>query len=137
MAKEIDLGYMSIAGGEWEDHDSDESESPLEPNEIIVKKQDITIVYDYPLDGEFPFTYHTDNPKGFTREEISELVMDQYRQIYEEEEEEDDDPGCVPGMLNRATSHGHYGIWGHDIGDLILHTLYQEADGTYSLGIDS
>ena len=140
---EIKLGYMNIAGGKWEpgfeDGDDDDNvvESNLDPEEIIVPHQDITVVYDYPLEREFEFTHHTDNPNGFTRIELCQVVMDQYKKIYEEEEEEDGDPGYIPGMLNRAKSNGKYGIWGHDIGDLILHTLYICDDDKYALGIDS
>lgn len=149
-ATEIKLGYMSIATGEWDGGDNDDSDydsdcsssdesqkKTLDPDEIIVKKQDITIIYTYPLSGEFSFNHHTDCPEGFTREELSVQIMDRYRKIYDEEENEDGDPGLVPGMLNRAQSDGPYGIWGHDIRDLILHTLYLHVDGTYSLGIDS
>ncbi|ARF08741.1 hypothetical protein Catovirus_1_791 [Catovirus CTV1] len=42
-----------------------------------------------------------------------------YQLTYIIEEEEDDDPGHIPGMLNRAISKGRFGIWGHDIDDLV------------------
>ena len=137
MMKSIRLGYMSIARGEWESSFDEDDETKLDPNEIIIPKQEITIIYDYPLADEFLFTHHTTNPAGFTREALSKAIMDQYRQIYEEEDAEDGDPGLVPGMYNRAASHGKYGIWGHVIEDLILHTLHVHADGAYTLGLDS
>ncbi len=41
-----------------------------------------------------------------------------YQLMYALEEEDDADPGHIPGMVNRDTSNGRFGIWGHDIGDL-------------------
>jgi hypothetical protein len=42
-----------------------------------------------------------------------------YQTVYALEEEEDGDPGHISGMLNRAKSNGPFGIWGHDITDLV------------------
>lgn len=140
--KTIDLGYMSIERGSWEpgyDYNSDTDErmiKDLDPNEIIIKKHIIEIKYDYPLSVSHKFKHHSNNIKGFTRKELSEQIMKHYKDIYKEEEEIVGNPGHIPGMLNRRTSDGPHGIWGHDIGDLILHTIHVR-DGTYTLGIDS
>jgi hypothetical protein len=140
--KTIDLGYMSIETGSWEpgyDYNSDTDErmiKDLDPNEIIIKKHIVEIKYDYPLSVSHKFKHHSTNIKGFTRKELSEQIMKHYKDIYKEEEEIVGNPGHIPGMLNRRTSDGPHGIWGHDIGDLILHTIHVR-DGTYTLGIDS
>ena len=47
------------------------------------------------------------------------------------------DPGHIQGMLNRESSDGPYGIWGHDIGDLVLGGVTDNGDGTFDLSIDS
>ena len=62
--------------------------------------------------------------------------MNRYHKIYEEEGEEDDCgiPDDIPGVSIR---YPRYGIWGHSLSDLILHTLYVHSDGIYSIGIDS
>ena len=45
-------------------------------------------------------------------------------------------PGCF--LINRAATDGTYGIWGHDLGDLVLHTIYYApTSGEICLGIDS
>lgn len=42
-----------------------------------------------------------------------------------------------PIMLNRETTTGPHGIWGHSLGDLVLHTVEQIEDNLFSLGVDS
>lgn len=43
-----------------------------------------------------------------------------YQLVYKTEDEDVGTPtGHIPGMLNRAKSNGRFGIWGHDIGDLV------------------
>ena len=116
--------------------DPDEDIENLEqPNEIVTPK-DIRIRFRYPLSQEFVFEYHNTN-NGYTRRELAKLISDEYKRIYEEEEEDDGDPGMIPGMYNRNSSHGRYGIWGHYLGDLLLHEVISEGGGMYRLGIDS
>ena len=151
--KSIDLGYMSIAGGVWatspyidSDEDSDNEKPQLDPDEVIISETKVIIGFNYPLKDTFNFTFRS--AKGFTRKEISEKIMAKYQDIYRKEDEAAGDPGNIPGMINRARSTGPYGIWGHHIGDLELHTLYirenykSEFSGPtgsryYTLGIDS
>lgn len=41
-------------------------------------------------------------------------------------------------MINRAPTNGKYGIWGHSLGDLVLHTVHYDPTGkVIKLGIDS
>ncbi len=130
----IYLGCMSIEGGEWcpstcycdicEQNQNPDTEhhEPEDPDEIVINKQDITIIYDYPLEGRFPFKHHTDNVSGFTRETISEQIMNRYRKIYEEE----------------SQNQGKYGIYGHSIDQLQLSALYfNEITEQYTLSVDS
>lgn len=105
------------------------------PNEFVIHETKIKIRYDYPLKGKHVFEY--ENTQGFTRKELALLISSQYHEIYEKEEAEVGNPGYIPGMLNRKASHGPYGIWGHDLGDLVLHTVEKGKDGIYNLGIDS
>ena len=59
--------------------------------------------------------------------------------IYAAEAETAPDPGrAAPNLYNRGRSSGTYGIWGHDLGDLVLHTVAFDAErNLYTLGIDS
>lgn len=42
-----------------------------------------------------------------------------YQLVYKLEEENVGNPGLIPGMLNRAKSKGMFGIYGHNIDDLV------------------
>lgn len=136
----IDLGYMSIVERKWEDgYEGDEGDTScdLYPFDIVIPYQQCTIDYTYPLSRPLLLQHTTNNIEGFTRQKISEQIMLQYKKIYEEEEEDCGDPGRIEGMINRAQSHGRFGIWGHYLGDLMLHSLYLKDDGHYGIGIDS
>lgn len=97
----------------------------INPNEIITKAQEITIQFDYPLSNEVDFTFKSKN--GFTRKKFYECIVKGYKRIYAAE----DDPGHIPGMYNRASSEGPYGIWGHDIGDLVVEGVYKKGKKYY------
>ncbi len=73
-------------------------EKPHNPNQILTKSKSITIRLDYPLDGDYDFVYSSKN--GFTLSKVISLIRKSYKKIY-------DNPG-------------KYGVWGHDIGDLII-----------------
>jgi hypothetical protein len=46
--------------------------------------------------------------------------------------------GLIPGMYNRVTTDGIFGIWGHRLGDLVLNTTHCDpATGIYDLVMDS
>lgn len=48
-----------------------------------------------------------------------------YQEIYtiEEESTKGTEPGHLPGMYNRNTTDGCFGIWGHDLEDLVLEDI--------------
>ena len=73
----------------------------------------------------------------FTRRELVKQIAALYARIYREEEETTTRPMTETGCLNRGQSFGRYGIYLHDIDDLLLHTVIRRADGKYELGIDS
>ena len=135
LTQNIDLGYMSIVHGEWETDNDD----PLDPNEIVIPQCSIDIIYRYPFTGIYPFTHTTTHPQGFSRKEISEQIMHRYAQMYREEEEDAGNPGNITGMFNRQTTAGRYGVWGHDIGDLMLYSISIDRTNKdqYTIGIDS
>ena len=130
---------MSIADGDWTlgcchcDDDEDMCsvcKNKLDSEEIVVPRQDFAINYTYPLSKAFKFEHHTDNLGGFTRREISVQIMERYHKIYlEETEDVGKETGNIDGILNRQTSNGRYGIWGHCIEDLYLHSLYLDESG--------
>lgn len=98
----------------------------------------IRVRYDYPLSHDVTYEFEADTAAGFTRAHLAKKVAEGYQRIYREEDEAVGDPGTVnPMMLNRASSVGPHGIWGHYIGDLVLHTVTQVKGNLFELGVDS
>ena len=114
------------------DHDI---KNQVDPDEIVINMNKIYVRYTYPLTNHVILEFTADN--GFTRAELAKKVCAGYKQIYDEEEISGK-PGYIrPGCLNRATSHGPYGIWGHVIDDLVLYEVVQIQDNLFELGVDS
>jgi len=107
----------------------------IDGNEKITDRTSIDIVFDYPLSRSVNLSFT--NPSGFTRNDFYRCIYDGYTFIYSEEEADAGDPGHIPGMLNRAPSEGRYGIWGHDMGDLVIERVEHIGDGFYRLSIGS
>jgi hypothetical protein len=113
-------------------------------DEIVLAKRRAVVVIDYPVakDVEFPIEAATD--AGFSRAELVRAISGVYHRMYEEEERTAKQK-TIPmdqrtGLINRNETDGVYGIWGHDLGDLVLHTIEVSEKGgvTYLvLGIDS
>jgi hypothetical protein len=123
----IDLGYQSICSinnSDWhqDDFDDEEDKELLPPSEIVIASPIINIVIDYPVTNSAEYKH--ENPGGFTRKLLAELIAGDYQLMYDEEEKTTViQPGTLaPFLINRNQTDGRYGIWGHDIGDLILHT---------------
>lgn len=75
--------------------------------------------YSYPLNTKAVFE-HTLTAET-TALDILEIGKADYERIYREEDEDVGAPTeNIPGMLNRQTSEGRYGIWGHVIHDLFF-----------------
>lgn len=129
----IDLGYIPIV-------DPIEDIRNLEnPTNIIIDKGKIDVLFEYPLTNKVIKTFYADTTDGFTKAGLIEMICDFYEEIYDEEEKTTSTKiGNLPNMLNRNITDGRYGIWGHAIGDLLLHTIKYDPDyDFYTLGIDS
>ncbi len=81
-----------------------------------------TFSYDYPLTKKATFTHKLS--KKTSEVDLVVLGRDDYKRIYREEEKDSGNPGHIPGMLNRRQSEGRYGIWGHDLSDLVFETVH-------------
>lgn len=88
------------------------------PNDVI--NQNIKTIYTiitYPLSKPAYFKFISKEPVTFGMLLFAYTYA--YQKIYELEEQDDGNPGLISGMLNRATSKGRFGIWGHDLNDLV------------------
>jgi hypothetical protein len=103
---------------------------------IEIKDEEITIQFDYPLSKSAKIKFKQDG--GFTLVNLMKCIRVGYHKIYDEETAAVGDPGCVEGMYNRSKSSGPYGIWGHDICDLVVEGIYyNEETKTVTLQIGS
>jgi hypothetical protein len=115
-----------------------------DPNATVIDDPMLTLVIDYPLRHPTEVTL---GPclAGFTREDLVRLIGSAYRKIYREEKASSTlpvetmarrNPGC--SLMNRAETNGKYGIYGHVLDDLLLHTIvYHRNTHTLMLKIDS
>ena len=117
----------------------------LKPDDVVVPLPTMKVVYDYPLARPVAVKEHAPNGKCFSRADVARAVAARYAAIYHEEHATSDagranmETGTMGGVcFNRAESNGKYGIWGHEIGDLIFHSMsYDPVRNTFHLGIDS
>lgn len=97
--------------------EEDDKYSPaITEDPIGIKDGVYEFQYRYPLSSTARFRHELTNETNFI--DILLLGQKDYTVIYETEEAVSGDPGHIQGMLNRATSAGPYGIWGHDFCDL-------------------
>lgn len=120
------------------------------PDEKVIDKSYIRVLFDYPLETEHILTLvPPDGKEYFTRASLGKAIALKYQEIYDEEEKTTELPvetlaqrmakeGKECYLINRAETNGNWGIWGHALGDLDLHTVsYDNQQDYYTLGIDS
>lgn len=136
--KAIELGYIAMSDYT---HTTDlnfgmfADEKKVDADETVLTKGTYTLVIDYPLTSTYKQKFTT---KGMTRRGLVNLIVKAYHKIYDAEDKDvGKKTGHIEGMLNRATSAGRYGIWGHDLGDLMLATAQVQKSGNITLGVDS
>jgi hypothetical protein len=106
----------------------------------VITQNKITVIIDYPLTNAYKFT--TTSPKGFTRQALLLAISNQYHQVYDQEEQTatvKTIPENARGLRQvRNSTNGKYGIWGHDLDDIVLADIlvYQNAAGEIVLALD-
>ena len=93
-------------------------------DEIVINESKVTIIVDYPLTNTYIF--ELTSLSGFTRTQLIYEISKQYYQLYDEEERTAKIktlPLEQRTIYNRNRTDGKYGIWGHDIGDLVLNEI--------------
>ncbi len=101
-------------------------------DEVVIPETRLTIIIDYPLSINYKFAIASKN--GFTRTQLINEISKHYYQLYDEEEKTatiKTVPLKQRKVYNRNQTNGKYGIWGHDIGDLVLDEIhvYKNAAG--------
>ncbi len=105
-------------------------------DEVVIPEKKLSIIIDYPL--ETPCIFELVSKTGFTRSQLVSEISRKYYQLYDEEERTatiKTIPVKDRKIHNRNQTNGKYGIWGHDIGDLVLDEIavYKKANGEVTL----
>jgi hypothetical protein len=116
----------------------DKEVNECKPKEIVLPpEQEYTLVIDYPTSYPYRTKLKT-GKKGMTRIQLANKICQHYRKMYAEEDDTSGGKtGYIPGTFNRDHSGGKYGIWGHNIEDLILCDATVENNGEIHVGVDS
>ncbi|PKB17703.1 hypothetical protein [Flavobacterium sp. 5] len=111
----------------------------IDRNQIVINEDKITVIIDYPLKNEYRFDLKSAN--GFDREKLLLEISKHYYELYEEEEKTATVktlPMEKRTMYNRNETNGKYGVWGHDIADLVLTDIfvYKNKSGKIILALN-
>jgi hypothetical protein len=107
-----------------------------QPDEIVIPFEHAVLVIDYPLSSPASMTIEAPLALGFTRAALIKAICEEYAHVYDAEEGTAaiktiplEDRGA---MRNRNRTDGAYGIWGHDLEDLVLTAAHwaRQPDGT-------
>jgi hypothetical protein len=109
------------------------------PDEIVIPFEHASLLIVYPLTVPATVPIHAAIPWGFTRGELARAVCEEYANVYEVEEA----TAAIKPVPHeeraerpeRNRTDGVYGIWGHDLDDLVLTALRwtRAADGVVTI----
>jgi hypothetical protein len=106
------------------------------PDDIVIPFDHAVLVIDYPLTTPATISIEAPLALGFTRAALVKAICDEYAHIYDAEEGTAatktipvDERGPMRG---RNRTDGAYGIWGHDLQDLVVTAARwtRESSGT-------
>ena len=109
------------------------------PDEIVIPFEHAVLVIDYPLSTAATIPISAPLQLGFTRGALVKLICEEYAHVYDAEEGTAatktiplDERGELRG---RNRTDGAYGIWGHDLQDLVLMAARwaRRTDGTVQI----
>ncbi|MGJ8592909.1 MAG: hypothetical protein ACSHXF_10195 [Aquaticitalea sp.] len=104
-----------------------EIEHLIGKDQVVIHERNVLLIIDYPLNEPVEINIRSNDQKGFTRKELIEKISEEYFRIYAEEEESATTK-TIPiderkTIINRNQTDGVYGIWGHDLADLVLSSI--------------
>jgi len=130
------FNYHLASGEDWADDPDDPDPASVADGRFFDSSPEIRVEFEYPLKTAITRVLAHDG--GFTRRDFAEAVASEYQKIYAEEEASmTDSPEPQGILLNRSRTNGVHGIWGHDLGDLVLESAQKHDNGTWELGIGS
>ena len=109
------------------------------PEEIVIPFEHAVLVIDFPLSTPASIPITAPLPLGFTRAALVKSICEEYAHVYDAEEGtaaiKPTSPEERDGNTKRNRTDGAYGIWGHDLGDLVVTAARwtRQADGTVEI----
>jgi hypothetical protein len=117
MSQTVNFQIHIATGKIWnDDEDMWDTIPPDYGDEILQGEPTLKFTVTYPLTNPYAVEFVHEDGSPWTRRQFIDAVIASYKVVYSSEP----DPGHITGMLNRQRSEGPFGIWGHDIGDLVL-----------------
>lgn len=114
---------------------------------ILTPNKTYTLIIDYPLRNTYTQEIKS-GKKGTSLREVLNIAVDAYKKIYKDEkktsklkeesiaERNKGKSGMKSRLMNRASTDGIYGIWGHDLSDLTITNIIVKGNKIY-LSVDS
>jgi len=96
-------------------------------DEIVIPHEYATLVIKFPLTKPVSLAVSASIPEGFTRAELVRTICEQYENVYDIEEATATVKPLPPeerARLGRNRTDGLYGIWGHDLPELVLTAVH-------------
>lgn len=97
------------------------------PDEIVIPHQYANLVLTFPLSKPATLAIESPIPYGFTRAELVRAICHEYDTIYDIEEATANTKPLPPELRDRVgrnRTDGLYGIWGHDLADLVCTAVH-------------
>jgi hypothetical protein len=123
-------------------HDPDSGIATLEkPDEIVIPFEHAILQIEYPLSTPTSMAITAPISLGFTRAALVKAICDEYAHVYDAEEGTASTKTIPPeergAMRSRNRTDGAYGIWGHDLQDLVLTAVHwtRQPDGTIQIAL--
>jgi hypothetical protein len=94
------------------------------PDEIVIPFEHAVLLIEFPLTHPAKVAITAPLAQGFTRRELVTAICEEYENVYEAEEGTAQTKTVPPEergeLQKRNRTDGVYGIWGHDLSDLVL-----------------
>ena len=104
---------------------------------VLPRNKEYVLKIDYPLQTPAKFEIKS-GTKGISRGRLVSLIRKYYQKVYDIEDRTTKVKARnIPGMLNRDFTNGKFGIWGHNIGDLVLCEASVSKNNVITLSVDS
>jgi hypothetical protein len=97
------------------------------PDEVVIPHQYANLVLTFPLSTPATLAITAPIPYGFTRAELVRAICEEYDNVYDIEEATAQTKTLAPAFregIGRNRTDGLYGIWGHDLAELVVTAVH-------------